>query len=321
MSLISEHRKAREDKAKIVLHEFKLRYKKNSVNIYGFVEGKEDPCYYRGFIEHNIPNDWNVELWPAGGKDQVYKIFSAFDWRIYNKNQIIFFIDRDLSEFENETVLNKPNIFITDNYSIENDIVNKSTCDRVLREICGFSELKYEESDKIKIAFDEQLDLFKKALIPVMSNIILWKKKKKKPCLNDIYMKHIFKIKKGFLSEILKPNKKLNLVVYIHEQCNLEISNEDEVVPIIADFETKKHHHKFIRGKYLLWYLVEFCLSIFKDYDKLSFVSISNKPKAVVNLSQSNAVAQVAPRCKMPESLKLFFENTMENYIAFKETS
>jgi hypothetical protein len=104
MSLISEHRKSRANKSRIVLHEFKIRFKKNSNTIYGFVEGKDDPSFYRGFIDNNIPDNWHVELWCAGGKDNVLDIYSNFDWRSFHKRQILFFIDRDLSEFTKESI-------------------------------------------------------------------------------------------------------------------------------------------------------------------------------------------------------------------------
>jgi len=321
MNLISEHRRARENKGRIVLHEFKLRFKKNSKTIYCFVEGNDDPCFYRGFIENSIPDDWNVELWPSGGKDKVFEIYSAFDWRSFQKNQILFFVDRDLSEFTNKSIPDKMNIFTTDNYSIENDIVKSNTCDRVLREICGFTELKYDDSDKIKDMFHEQLELFQKALIPVMSSIISWRRESRKACLNDIYMKHIFEVRNGALSETSNPKDKENIIVYIHEQCNLEMDNKESIAEIATAFEKTGHYRKFTRGKYLLWFLVEFCLSIHKDYSRLPFVVTRKKPKMVVSLSQSNAIAIVGLRCKIPKTLRGFLENTLNKYVALKEAA
>lgn len=321
MSLISEHRKTRENKSRIALHEFKNRFKKDSKTIYGFVEGKDDPCFYRGFLDNSIPEDWNVELWPSGGKDSVFEIYSTFDWRSFNKNQILFFVDKDLSEFTNRSIPNKNNIFTTDNYSIENDIVNSNTCDRILREICGFTELKYDDSDKIKDLFDKQLELFQKALIPVMSNIISWRMENRKACLNDICMKHLFKIEKGVLLEISKPKNKESKIVYIHDQCNLEVNNKESITEIVIAFEKEYHYRKFTRGKYLLWFLVEFCLSIHKDYNNLPSVMITKKPKMVVSLSQSNAIAIVGLRCKIPKTLREFLENTINKYVAIKEAA
>ena len=318
MSLIVEHRAARKDKAKIVLHEFKIRFKKNSNIIYGFVEGKDDPSFYRGFIENTIPGDWSIDLWSVGGKDGVIEIYSCLDWRIFNKHQIVFFIDKDLSEFTEEATPKDINIYVTDNYSIENDIVNANTCDRVLREVCGISELSHEKSDKIKTQYIKQLELFQRSLIPVMSNIVVWRKNNMRANLNDIYMKHAFCITKGHLTKKSKPNGCDNLVKYIHTQCNLLVTNEKSASDIAIEFEKNQHYKRYTRGKYLLWFFVEFCLSIYRDYKNLGFVKIDNKPKMTTNLSQSNAIVLIAPRCRMPLSLKIFFENTIEKYVTLK---
>ena len=319
MSLIAEHRTARKNKAKIVLHEFKIRFKKNCNIIYGFVEGKDDPSFYRGFIENIIPSDWSVELWSLGGKDGVIDIYSYLDWRRFNKHQIVFFIDKDLSEFIKEAAPKDINIYVTDNYSIENDIVNANTCDRVLREVCGFSELSYEKAGKIKTHFIGQLEIFQRSLIPVMSNIVIWRKNNIKANLNNICMKHAFRINMGRLKKIAKPKGCENLVEYIHAQCNLPMNNEKLASDISIEFEKNEHYKKYTRGKYLLWFLVEFCLSIQRDYNKLGFVQIDNKPKMTTNLSQPNAIVLIAPRCRLPLSLKQFFKNTIEKYMELKE--
>ena len=321
MSLISEHRKTRENKSRIALHEFKIRFKKDSNIIYGFVEGKDDPCFYRGFIENAIPHDWDIELWNVGGKEGVIDVYSKIDWRSFRKSQILFFVDKDLSEFTKEVIRDEINIYVTNNYSIENDIVNSVTCNRVLREVCGFSELEYQISDQIKIHFDEQLECFQKALIPAMSNIIIWRKNNNKANLNDICMKHVFQIRNGYLKEISRPKKKENLIVYIHDQCNLRMTDGNSIAEITEIFEEKKYYEKYIRGKYLLWFLVEFCLSIYRDYNTLSFIEINKKPKMVTTLSQSNAIVLIATRCKIPLSLKSFFKNTIEKYIALKKAA
>ena len=78
-------------------HEFLSRFSKSKKVVYGFVEGKEDPCFYRGFIEYSIPDDWEVELWPAGNRDQVFRIHRDIDWRRFPKKRVCFFVDRDLS--------------------------------------------------------------------------------------------------------------------------------------------------------------------------------------------------------------------------------
>ena len=316
MSLIAEHRSARNAKAMIVLHEFKIRFRKNSRVIYGFVEGKDDHCFYRGFIENAIPNDWSIELWGAGGKDSVIEIYSKLDWRRFKKQQIVFFIDNDLSYFTGESIPKDINVYVTDNYSIENEIVNPNTCDRVLREICGFSELNQDISKNIESHFKEQLSCFQKSLIPIMANIIFWKKNNIKANLNDICMKHIFSVRRGFLERKSNPKGHGNIIEYIHRQCNVQQANDTQYTNIAREFEEKAYYKKFTRGKYLLWFLVEFCLSVYNDCSKLKFAEIKNKPKMTINMSHSNAIILIGTRAKMPLSLKCFFANTIDKYVA-----
>lgn len=315
MSLIAEHRRARNNKALIVFHEFKARYKRNDKTIYGFVEGKEDPSYYRGFIENNIPEDWLVELWPTGGQDFVLEIFSKLDWRKYKKKHILFFIDRDLSDLLDQNLPSSENIYITDDYSIENSIVSDSTCNRVLREICGLKDLKHNDYNAIIEVFNDQLERFKLELIPVMASILLWQKSNIRACYNDIQMRHLFSIKNGILEVKTRPNGNEDIIIYTHTQCNTGMCDISSLNVISDKFVSELLYCRFTRGKYLLWFLVEFCLSIVRDYRKVSFVKIATKPKMKVNLSHSNSIIQIAPRCRMPSSLKHFFDRTILQHI------
>ena len=102
-------------------HEFLLRYKVSANIVYGILEGKEDPMFYRGLIERQLPEGWEVELVPAGCKDNVLRAVDAFDWTRFSPKRICFFVDRDLSDFISEVAVSRENVYVTDNYSIEND--------------------------------------------------------------------------------------------------------------------------------------------------------------------------------------------------------
>ncbi len=75
----------------------------------------------------------------------------------YSKHDIAFFVDRDLSEFLDEPLPQNTNMYITDKYSIENDIVNRGTCERVLTELFNIESIDISEAGKILDLFDEQL--------------------------------------------------------------------------------------------------------------------------------------------------------------------
>lgn len=141
MSMIETHKQPRKSLVQIRLHEFKSTYKKGNKVIYGFCEGKDDYSFYRSPIESCLSGDWSIQFWNVGGVDNVLELHHKFDWRTYNNSQILFFIDRDLAEFTGFKLPDEENIYITDNYSIENDVVNSNTCERVLTEVLGFSDL------------------------------------------------------------------------------------------------------------------------------------------------------------------------------------
>lgn len=284
-------------------HEFLSRYSKTKKVVYGFVEGKEDPCFYRGFIEHEIPGNWEIELWAAGNKTQVYQIHKLIDWRRFPKKRICFFVDRDLSDLIPEKLIRDVNIYVTDGYSIENDIVNRGTCKRILAEVFGFENAKHEELDKICGLFEQEFEKFLLAMIPVMAWILCWHRDKKRAGLN-IHMPNLFSLSDGYLQTKAKPKGKDNLDEYLHGQCNVAYDRTVNISIIQTELRNGSAYRDYTRGKYVFWFLVEFCLSVKKSMH--------------VTLSASNGMAVIGNRARIPNSLRQFLNNTFSHYIAMK---
>jgi hypothetical protein len=295
-------------------HEFLLRYSKSAKVVYGFVEGKDDPCFYRGFIESLLPEDWRVELWPAGNKDQVYKIYRTIDWRRFRKSRVCFFVDRDLSDMIPEPLTQDKNIYATTGYSIENDIVNKTTCHRILSELCGFSNVDHYDLEAVCELFDQELETFLQETLPIMSWIIRWRRIGERPNLNNILMDDLFSITNGRLKSNATPKGKLNATVYLHDQCDIVCDHKINILSIQNEFSRSGAYKKLTRGKYIFWFLIEFCKSVHRDALNL-FKGISKVPKMHLNLSFSNGMALIGPRSRIPESLREFLTVTYCAYI------
>lgn len=317
MSMLQVHAEAlREPQS--VYHEFLAGYKKNSKELYGFVEGDEDPSFYRGMIENMLPPEWNVDLWPAGNKTRVIELYNCFDWTRFSKERIIFLIDRDLSFFVGEKSSRDINIYITEKYSIENNIVSRNTCDRVLSEVCNLNRVKRREKNEILNLFEEQLSLFQKKMIRIMAWIIHWKQKDLKPSLNDILMRHLFAVDSGRLLENHSPKGFSTCEEYIHGQCNIPYKSTSKIIAITKEFKAADGPKKFVRGKYELWFLVEFVISIYKNIKNFS-AEYTQSPKMKVSFSQANAIILIAPRARIPASLKNFINRTHLKYIEYFE--
>ncbi len=226
---------------------------------------------------------------------------------------MLFFIDRDLSAFLNERLPKARNLYVTDKYSIENDMVSRDTCDRMLTEVCNLSSLAKKDKDQILDLFDTQLGAFQGRMTPIMAHIILWRRSGKKPSLDNIRMRHLYGFKSGKLVPRPSPKGFSDHIEYIYNQCKLDRSFRD-VADVEKEFGEAEGPTKFVRGKYELWFLIEFVLSICRDIGSLG-VSISAPPRMSVSLGMHNALLLVGPRARVPKSLKVFLETTCFAYI------
>jgi len=316
MSMLTIHAAALSSKISS-FHEFLSRFSKTKKVVYGFVEGKEDPCFYRGFIEHQIPEGWEVELWPAGNKDQVYRIHSGIDWRRFPKKRVCFFVDRDLSSLIPEKLVQDSNIYVTDGYSIENDVAKRGTCRRVLTEICGLASADHSDLDSVCDLFEKQIEKFHVEMLPVMAWILVWRRSGKPASLNDILMRDLFSVSDGVLQVKPNPKGKADAVEYIHAQCNLTYNATVDIVAHHAEFKKGGAYRKFTRGKYVFWFLVEFCCSVHKSA-KVLLKSCTKTPSMNVSMSASNGMTIIGNRARLPGSLRSFLEATYCAYIAGK---
>jgi len=298
-------------------HEFLMRYSTTNNIVYGFVEGKEDPCFYKGFIQSLIPDDWDIELWPAGNKNQVYKIYESMDWQRFPQKRICFFVDRDLSELIPRTLHQDFNIYITEGYSIENEVVNRNTCHRLLTEIYGFANIEHKELDRICDLFEEELEKFLIAALPIMAWILFWLRNNKEANLNNIEISKFFVIKAGRL-EMKTALTTVGIAEYIHKKCKIVYDQQIDISSYETALKKEAKYRKFTRGKYIFWFLLKFCDSV-RENAKILFNSCPNKvPSMKITLSTSNGMMVAGNRSRLPNSLREFLQKTFCEYITSK---
>jgi hypothetical protein len=313
MSMLDIHAEAL-NSISAAYHEFLLRYKASAEIVYGIVEGKDDPMFYRGVIERSLPDGWEVELISAGCKDNVIKATEAFDWKRFSPRRICFFVDRDLSDFMEDISLTAENLYVTDNYSIENDAVNFGAFKRILEEALNISGLRPHESDAIEGRFGAALASFREAMTPVMAQILVWRCEGKRPCLNDIRPKDFFifrdgtiELRNGFESALSRLQNAANCV-------GLSAATEAAVAEAEVRFQEKQGTERLIRGKYLLWFMVEMALEIHRSISSL-VARFTSPPKVRISLGAGNAMVILAPRVRCPKSLNDFLNRNYVQYI------
>lgn len=297
----------------VPLQQFYEEYnKKNKNKCYGFVEGKDDPSYYRRIIDNNLSDNCSVTLYPCDGKKNVKYIYNQLDWRIYSKRRIVFFMDRDLSPvIEDKDIVYDTNVYITENYSIENDILCKETLCAVMQDILGFSSIKEEEKILISKLFIEQKTIFETLMVPIMSNIIFWKRYHILPAnYNNLKIRDIVKITNGKVG-YTKSEQEAIEILYKESGVEWRYYNKKNVNQIKIEIKKDKLEDKITRGKYFATFFILLSNSIRDDYENIGI----NKPnKRGRYLCDKDIFETIALRCRPPKSLKLFLKDTIMSY-------
>ena len=296
-------------------HHFLLKFNKCRKSVFGFVEGRDDPSFYRGVIERFIPDDWTVELVLAGNRDKVLEAETMFDWTAFSRQQIAFFIDRDLSEFVGAPALAAENIYITDGYSIENSIVSHDVLVRILSEVHNIVDWTEDERNNIISHFRSELYTFVDLMAPLMSQIVDWRRRQVRANLNNLDLPSLFSFESGRLvhrSEYNSPEQRIARLC----ECVAAPASEQAVIDEIEEaFRLVDGPSRLTRGKYLIWFLA----SIANDIHACAPAFVASyrlPPKSKMAFGAKNIMVVAAPRARIPTSLRSFIESTFLQFIA-----
>ena len=298
-------------------HEFLLSYKAARPVVYGFVEGKEDPSFYRGFIEQALPVGWSVRLIRSGNRDAVLTNLKDMPWERFPRSRICFFIDRDLSQFIDAEQVAAENLYVTDNYSIENDVVNRDVFERVLEEVLGVTDLSEAERDAVANLFETNFSAFCEAMVPVMAQILIWRREKVNAPLDNIKVTRFFEYSDAIVSVRAEFSTEPARIAYASGAVKQEQSKQEELQESEKRFRAGQGATRFIRGKYLLHFFIDFAHALHAAIPKFCRRHKA-PPKIRVTMGAGNAMIIIAPRAKAPESLREFVK---KNYGAYAASS
>ena len=296
----------------VPLAQFLSDYKNDVKICYGFVEGKDDPSYYRRVINNKISSDCRVVLYPLGGKEIVKAMYDEIHKRDLPNNRIVYFMDRDLSSvIEDGNIIMDSYVYITDNYSIENDILNSDTLEFVMQDLLGFCNTPMGDIEKVKKLYDKQLLDFETKMLPIMANIIVWKRKEIKPAnYSQLKINKLFRLKDGFLSQIGTDDEIIKKL-YKDSQADYSKYSKTEADNVMREIQKKSLVHQIVRGKYLADFFIMFCNSVYNEYANLGISAPTNKGR---ELGPRDIMETIALRARVPQSLKQFIERTIVNY-------
>lgn len=290
--------------------EFLYRYNPKKRQAFVFYEGDEDASYYHKFMEQSLGEDYDLEEIVAGSKDNVIKLQKEFDWQHYNEKQIIFIVDRDLSFWLNEEIDSSTNIYTTDDYSVENYVVNPRIFRIWLKMFEGFARSQKQEIEAMVDEFVVLETEFVETMIPTMARSIVAKRHN-----------HLIHLKEyNFRIRMYIENSHVDYTYTedfsCYEKWGLTQQHEEEVIRQIEIIKNNREHFS-VRGKWLLYFMAEVGETMRKN---ANYFAPSLKKEGAIPVTCSvparKCLPALAPYCTTPpDSLTEFLERTLCAYV------
>ncbi len=290
-------------------HEFLLGYSKSKKIVYGFVEGKTDPYFYKYLIQNQLPVEWEIKVIASGNKRQVLEAMKQFDWNRFEKKQICFYIDRDLQDYFFEFSPTASNLFVTPGYSVENMVFKSELVVEALCEIYKICNVNDIQKKTINSIVSKNTVKFFQSMIPVMAQVLIWRSSYTTAYLDNFKLSNCYE----FLDGKIKCASKSDILKSLQEDSKANLSDQkllDSVAPII---KAKIYSGSLIRGKWLAWFFVENVKAIAAAIDKIC-PGIKPPVKKNIEVGAANSLLFWGPRARITNCLKAFIH---DNYLAF----
>lgn len=312
MNMLDAHNTVRK-RPNVCAHKIKAEYKRGEAKVYIVCEGNEDLGYYGQVIKRKFPK-LQVKKQYAGGKNKVLEVYNSFDWSIFEKNRVLFFVDRDFSYWMGEPQYIDTNVYITDQYSFENDAVNVEMFMDVLEDFYGFANATDEELSRIRERFVERWQAFFANSMYVMAALLVSNIHNKEHLAKYVDINKMLKIEvdKVWVESVKgQPTKE-----YLYEKLKLSSDCEEEIIRVQSEFERDKSNY-FIRGKWALCFMIkllEYIMDNARYYAPSLYTGESNTPKRSCQLTQGGTMIMLAPRIVPSKSLEYFLIDNI-NYV------
>lgn len=236
----------------------------------------------------------------------------------FAKKRICFFVDRDLDDYLGKQPPTEENIYTTDGYSIENSIFDSQLLLNVLSDVYQVTLLSPAEENRVLDILSRNLQAFANAMIPVMAQILLWRRSKvePEPNLKNFKLDGLFE----FQNHELIPNPRDSLLLSASRHTGAKLSPQEELISAEREFYGCPNLVMAIRGKYIAWFMVKQCEDLWANITEI-LVRFVSKPKKRIEFGHKNANVIYAPRARIPESLSCFLDSNYQDFILSQEGS
>ena len=253
MKITKESLQKDESVVNLVLLKVRQVYSNSPTNkkVIFVVEGKDDIPYYGNQADNYIPQGWRLVIVPAKNRTKAIATYQQLDWRIYSKEKIKFFIDRDLTDYTDEDTPRDSNIYVTSKYAIENELCTESTYIKALKYYYGLNDIDEKDEKKLIEFYESSWTAFTEIMRPVMAQILYWKINHIQSNYAKYKVQRIIEFKDQSLCVATPYQKRTKLLQDLSQQSGLEYI-ETDLSSFEHALEAKHTPDEYIRGKYVL---------------------------------------------------------------------
>lgn len=299
--------------------EFLAEYNPKKKQIFTFFEGDEDGSFYRACLKRIVSDDCEVIPLIVGCKNDVIKLYQEIDWDRYNRQQLLFFIDRDLSYWLNEKMEYGDNLFITDQYSVENYMVTPQCFEEWLITYQGFGRAEKSEIRNMVNIFKGLISKFEHNMMEIMAAAVVAKRK------NSIVKLSQLKISPEHTIVFNYSDEKLGFEIKDYENrirgwgINI-VLEENAIKEQVNQFIRHKEEYS-VRGKWILAFMASIG-EYMRCHYKFFAPSLNTDNRSKLSPTCSVAVSQCMPvlghiGAESPSKrLREFFEKTVLVYLS-----
>jgi len=284
----------------------KQKYSKSPAakTVFIIVEGKDDITFYGMKAETYKHSDFRIQVIPAGNRKKVVDAYQRLDWNTYSKSNILFIIDRDLSDYTGEDTPKDENVYVTDNYSIENDICNPNTFIKVLKYLAQLNDIDDIDESELLSFYNRSEQQFFDIATPVMALILYWKLNGIHANYANLNFSNMFELRDQNLSLNSEFNDYSEAVEYV---CNRSQTVYDPSIDLEYYATLLKNDYTpihYVRGKYLTCFfssIINYTAVNAKD-----ILTSKKESRLSLTIGNKDLVAKLSGYMDIPASLHDF---------------
>lgn len=283
------------------LHQFRILYDPSSKAFHFFFEGEEDSLYYMPEARRFLTGK-PAHIYDCGGKKNVVDVRDAISADGYNLDCCLFFIDRDYDDYLSSQPLIDAATYVTDNYSIENDVATSAGADILLGDIIRLSRADPEYAN-ISNRMNEAYSKFCVEVRPLVAWIIAAKESGCGPNLNNTNgLKGIVKVGSAGMPELTRAG-------FISFKKKTLGGRAGPPLRSVVEWRRKLSlfdHKKWIRGKYDVWFFQVSLVSIIEESSARRKAAGGRVIRIPSSIREGRIFEVLGGRTPVPPSLQTF---------------